>query len=379
MDFEKRPARPPAEAPRAAHAQPSQQQEGCLTAFVRIPVRIVVLVLVVPVRVVWDLLRAGGAPVRRRTRKFGRWLHGALLAPLGDALRWLGRAVFVAPWAALYRWVLTPLGHGLRRLGSLLRAGLVWCVLRLLVAPVARLYGALLTPLGHGLRWLARKVGATLLAGGRGARAVVAWCVRTLLVAPAVALYRHVLTPFGHGLRWCARVLVAVPAAWLYRTVLTPAGHGLARAARGFGRAVGWCVTTLLVRPVVWLGREAGAALGICWQVAGHVSRALGRGAVWLARNLVGRPLRRAYRGVLTPLGHWVRDEVWRPVRGAVREAAGTTREVLRAARASVRETRRSVWRALAGGGATDTPAVPPASPAVTVTAAAAPKTEAVK
>lgn len=43
---------------------PRQQQdatpEGCLAVAIRIPVRIVVLVLVVPVRMVWDALVVGG-------------------------------------------------------------------------------------------------------------------------------------------------------------------------------------------------------------------------------------------------------------------------------------------------------------------------------
>src|SRR3954463_8385146 len=47
-------------------AQPQQQAtpEGCLAVAIRIPVRIVVLVLVVPVRMVWDALVVVGRVLR---------------------------------------------------------------------------------------------------------------------------------------------------------------------------------------------------------------------------------------------------------------------------------------------------------------------------
>lgn len=71
--------------------------EGILTTLIRIPVRIVVLVLVLPARMVWDALTA-------------LW-HAAdrvLLRPLGRALLWLLDTLVLTPLAWLYTWVLTP-------------------------------------------------------------------------------------------------------------------------------------------------------------------------------------------------------------------------------------------------------------------------------
>ncbi|MFE0175075.1 hypothetical protein ACFWZ2_22405, partial [Streptomyces sp. NPDC059002] len=78
VDLEKRPARqaerPPSPAP--------PQAEGCLAVAIRIPVRIAVLVLVVPVRLVWDALAV-----------CGRFVYLKALRPVGrgvgTVLTWL--------------------------------------------------------------------------------------------------------------------------------------------------------------------------------------------------------------------------------------------------------------------------------------------------
>ncbi|CAM5676990.1 hypothetical protein SVIOM342S_03720 [Streptomyces violaceorubidus] len=66
---------------------------------VRIPVRIVVLVLVVPVRMVWDALVVAG-----------RFLQEAVFRPARAGVAWVGRAVFVWPFVGLWRYVVVPLG-----------------------------------------------------------------------------------------------------------------------------------------------------------------------------------------------------------------------------------------------------------------------------
>ncbi|MFG2096400.1 hypothetical protein ACGFN2_22860, partial [Streptomyces sp. NPDC048612] len=88
--------------------------EGCLTTAVRLPVRIVVLVLVVPVRLVWDALAA-----------LGRAVHRSVLRPVGRGLAWLGHTLVVVPvawaWRTLVvapavwfgRYVLAPVGRGI--------------------------------------------------------------------------------------------------------------------------------------------------------------------------------------------------------------------------------------------------------------------------
>ncbi len=276
--------------------------EGCLVVAVRMPVRIVALVLVVPVRMVWDALVV-----------VGRFLGDTVFRPLGRALAWVGRAVFVWPFVALWRWVLVPLGAALRWLGVVL-----------LVVPAGWLYRAVLTPLGHALSWLGRM----------------------LLVVPSVWLYRWLLTPVGHALAWCGRGLCALASLLV----------------AGIATALYWTVRVLVVWPasVVWrwvlapvgrvlavVAREVGAALGHAWRVAGYVSLAVGGALAAFFRWTVVEPARRVYRSVLTPVGHVVRDRVLRPVMEAARSVGRVTRDALHSVRVTVRQVRQDVRRAL--------------------------------
>lgn len=352
--------------------------EGCLVVAVRLPVRIVVFVLVVPLRMAWDVLVAGG-----------RLLHRAVLRPLGRGLSWAGRALFVWPWVALWRYVLVPVGAGLGWLGRVL-----------LVIPAVWLYGSVLGPVGRGAARVLRGVGAGLAWVLRGVGAGVAWVLRgvgaaLVWVGRGVAaglgwLYARALTPCGHAVVWLvrwlvivpARWLVVVPARWLYRYLLIPAGHGLVRCVRallwlvrtsaaGIGFVLYWAARLLLVLPAfaVWrwllvpvgrglaavgrvlavVGRELAAALGHAWRVAGHVSLAVGRFLRALLRWTVAVPARWAYRRLLTPVGHLVRDGVLRPAAEAARGAGRVVRQALAAARETARQTRADLRRALFG------------------------------
>ncbi|MET9804544.1 hypothetical protein [Streptomyces sp. NPDC006368] len=348
MDVEKR-------QQRAAPA-PHEGGEGCLTTVIRIPVRIVVLLLVVPVRMIRDVLVLCGSVLRRLVlrpldRALGR-VWDTVLAPVGRAVAWcaerLVRYAVVAPCSWLYRWVLAPVGRGTARLaggvatviGTVIRgiaAALVWTVSTLVVTPALRLYRVVLAPLGRG----------------------VGWTLWALLVRPWTALFRWVMTPLGHGLVWLfahtlvpfgrglvllGKVLIVVPAVFVYRWILTPVGRGLAAA-----------------------GREIVAAFAVAWRVAGYLSRAVGRALKWLARNLVGRPASWFHRNVCTPVGHAVRDHLWRPVREAAVEAGRSARAALGSVRETVRKARRDAWRALVGGARMDRPLEPVAAPARTL------------
>lgn len=298
------------------HRSPAEYEagEGCLTLLIRIPVRIVVLVVVLPVRMAWDALVVAA-----------RAAHRTLLRPLGRAL--------------------------------------------------VRLYEPVLVPVGHGLRWAYREL---LAPAGRGIRRAVGRMLLVLVVLPVTGLWRYVLVPLGHGAARLVEYLVVRPLRWLYREVLTPLGHGIGRlldklvrgiAAIGTGlwTAAVWLVRTLLVAPLRWLhrrllsplGREIAAAFGIAWQVAGHISRAVGRAVAWLARHLVGVPVAWAYRTVCTPVGHFLRDQIWAPARRAAVETGRAARSALRAAGETVRQARRDAWRALVGGGREPEPREP--------------------
>lgn len=311
MDLEKPAAHEPCQT------RPAEQ--GCVFAVVRIPVRIVAVLIVLPVRVVWDLLvLAARATHRHLLRPAGHavarvcgGLYGYVLAPVGRGLAWLVLAVCYWPWAALWRYVLAPAGAALWRwlLVPLARA-LVWpwvAVWRYVLVPgAAALYRYLLRPAGKGiervvlalvrylllpacagLTWLVRGIGVVL---GQLAKALLYWpwvaLWRYVVVPVAAGVHRYLLTPLGHGIAWAARAT--------YRYLLTPLGHFLAAV----------------------------------WHLAGRVSRALGRGLLWLWKGLVARPAAWVGRRVLTPAGHVVR-EVWRGARAAVREARASVRQAL--------------------------------------------------
>ncbi|MDQ0698697.1 hypothetical protein [Streptomyces sp. W4I9-2] len=341
--------------------------EGMLTTLIRIPVRIVVVVLVLPVRMVRDALTAlWHAADRVLLRPLGRalarlldtlvltpltWLYTSVLTPLGKAASWLAVALLLWPWIGLWRYVVVPVA----------RYGIA--------APAVWLYGAVLTPLGHGLRW----IGTALLApAARGLGTGLTWLLTTLLVLPVAGLWRHVIVP-------AVRYGLIIPVVWLYGAVLTPLGlgtawvlgklwqgtawvvgqvwRGIAATGRGLGIALAWLVMTLLVAPVSWayrrilapVGREIAAAFEVAWRIAGYVSRAVGRAIAWFAWHLIGAPVSWAYRTVCTPLGHFVRDWVWAPARRAAAETGRAARAALASARETVRQARRDAWRALVG------------------------------
>ncbi|OSC68291.1 hypothetical protein B5181_15030 [Streptomyces sp. 4F] len=328
VDLEKVPGAGPREEPvRRSEA------EGCLAVAVRIPVRIVALVLVLPVRMAWDALVVAG-----------RFLRDTVVRPVGRALAWAGRAVFVWPLVGLWRYVVVPLAKGIGWLGNVL-----------LVVPAVWLYRWVLTPVGHALGWFLTSVGAVLAALGRGLYSGLAWLARYLVVVPAAWFYAWVLTPVGHGLAWCGRGLL-----WCGRGVVWCLG----KAVTGVGMVLYWTARILLVLPAlaVWewvlvpvgrvlvvIGREVLNALGHAWRVAGQVSHAVGRALGALFRWTVAEPARWVYRSVLTPVGHAVRDTVLRPLAEAARGARRAGRQALRSARLSVRQARADLRRTLFG------------------------------
>ncbi|MDV9192736.1 hypothetical protein R6L23_31770 [Streptomyces sp. SR27] len=324
---------------------------------VRIPIRIVVLLVVLPVRMTWDALAAAA-----------RFLDRTALRPVGRGIAWvltgIGRGlawVFTGVGRGL-AWFFVRVGRGLARFCTLMGRGIavsaVW------------LYRWVLAPLGTGLLFLLEKV----------------------VFVPVAALFRYVLGPlFRYG--------VFVPARWFDRFVLTPVGralgwflprlgHGIAVTAAWLAKAVfvwPWAVlwrhllvpvvTYGLLRPLglLWkwvllpVAREVRDAFAVCWRVAGSVSRALGRALRWVAWNVVGRPALWAWRNVCTPVGHWVRDSVWVPARKAAVVSGRAVRDALASARAAVREARRDARRALVGGARSTEPGEPEAARARTL------------
>ncbi|MFE4060032.1 hypothetical protein ACFXP3_27685 [Streptomyces sp. NPDC059096] len=332
MDLDERPA--------YAHRRTDGPGAGCLTVAVRIPVRVVVLLLVLPVRLVWDALVATARGLDRiALRPLGRacaWLYTSVLTPVA---RGLARAVG-GPATAVWQWVVVPVV----RYGA--------------VVPAVWIHRYLLTPLGQGIRRLHETLLTPL---GRGLGVAVVWLGRALLVWPCATLWRYVVVPVAvHG--------VARPLRWAYRRLLTPLGRGCAGLLTVLGRGGVRLLTALayggvrllmllVVTPVTWgyrrilapVGREVRAAFAVAWRVAGYLSRAFWRALGLVAWQLVGRPARWTYRRVCTPLGHWTRDRVWAPARAAGAVAGRAARDALRWTAETVRGARRDVWGALTG------------------------------
>lgn len=308
---------------------------------VRLPVRIFVFLVVLPVRMVWD---AGVVAVR--------WLDRAVFRPLGRALWWVGRTVFVWPLVGLWRYVLVPLGKALAWLGNLVVVVPAGWLYRYVLVPLGHalvwLYGRVLTPFGHGVTVVLRGIAAVSAAIGLGVFAALAWLTRYLVLVPGAWLYRWVLTPVGHAVAWCAKGLV-----WLVGVLVTGIGTGLY-----------WITRILFVLPslAVWrwvlapagrvlavVAREIGDALGHAWRVAGYVSLAVGRFLGALVRWTVVEPARWMYARVLTPVGHMVRDAVLRPAAEAGRAVGRAVRQSLDSARATLRQARADLRRMLVG------------------------------
>jgi hypothetical protein len=329
-----------------------RQPDGCLTVAIRVPLRIVVLVLVVPVRMAWDALVVSGRflrdtvfrPLGRALLRAGKalfvwpfvvlWRH--VLVPLGKALAWLGTVLVVVPAGWVYRYLLTPVGQAVSWLARAVGAGLAW------------VYARVLCPIGHGVARLLTGIGTVLAAVGTGAYAAVAWLVRYLLVVPARWLYDWVLAPVGRAVTWCVRGL-----GWLLGVIAT-----------GIGIALYWILRVLLALPALalwrWVlaplgrflavvAREVGDALGHAWRIAGRISRAVGRALGTLFRWIFVEPVRWVYRTVLTPVGHVVRDAVLRPVAEGARVVGRAVREALAGARDTVRQARAEFRRMLLG------------------------------
>ncbi|MFF0479976.1 hypothetical protein [Streptomyces sp. NPDC004435] len=192
------------------------ENPGCLTGVARA----IALVVVLPLRLVWDALAWC-------FRQLWRWI----LAPVGRALGWLLHYVVVIPLRWLWEWVLVPVG---RALG--------WLLHHLLVIPLRWLWEWVLLPVGKAL-W---------------------WVVDLLVVTPLRLLWRYVLGPVcryvgaalawawriagrisravGLAIRWVLWNAIGRPLAWVYRVLLTPLGHWLRTwvwaPLASFGRAV---------------------------------------------------------------------------------------------------------------------------------------------
>ncbi|MEU9385694.1 hypothetical protein AB0D38_34120 [Streptomyces sp. NPDC048279] len=262
MNTQKQPQRRP---------QPqTPQPEGCLVVAIRIPARVFVFLVVLPVRLLWDAFAAVARFLwRHLVVAVARFLWRYVLTPAGRAVAWLLHVLLVVPLTWLYRYLLTPLGHGL-----------AWLYARVLT-PVGHAVLRLLAPVGKAVAWMTGQLATALY-----------WTARILLVLPAVALWRWILTPVGHVLGIVLReILDALGHAW------RAAGH----VARALGRVLGTLFRWILLEPARLLYRTVLTPVGHvvsdlvlhpAAQVARAVSRAVRQARADLRRALFGEPAR---------------------------------------------------------------------------------------
>ncbi|GAA2151206.1 hypothetical protein [Actinomadura napierensis] len=288
-------------------------------AWLVVPARVIALIVVVPFRLLYDLLRVIGRGIAACWRVLVR--------------------IPVAVAVALYRWLLRPLGlvlwWPLRMLGLGIAIAARW-LYRYVLTPIGRFLGfVLLRPLwalARGLAWLGMWIGRGFAWLFRGIGRVLA----VIFVLPLVLLWRYVLLPPLLGLAWLARAIGrCIAAAWRVFAA------GVAWSWRQTGRFFGWLLRVFVVVPARALWRYVlapiGAAIAGTWRLAARILS-------WLWRTLIVAPVRVLVVIPLRWFGTNVLAPIWRGIGAAWRV---TVRDPLRAVRRTMRETSREVRRTL--------------------------------
>lgn len=197
-------------------------------SWIQNPVRAVALLVVVPLRLLWEL-----------TGAVTRFLHRFLLTPVASFLT---------------RYVVRPLRWLLVRL---IWPPVRWLFVHLVWRPLVWLYRHLVAA---PLQWLARLLTPPLRVLRRGLLVLLAWIVRRLAwIAPGVRAVGRVLWA---AVTWAWRIGGAV-AVVVYRALLHPIWLALRWVWRHlFAPAVRWS-REVVWRPVAAATREVLAALGL--------------------------------------------------------------------------------------------------------------------
>ncbi|HXA61041.1 MAG TPA: hypothetical protein VNW94_17920, partial [Streptosporangiaceae bacterium] len=149
------------------------RQENDLPGCISWPFRLIALVIVVPVRLLWEALAV-----------IGRFLRRYLLAPLGRVIT----VLILRPGA----WLIT----------TLVVIPLRWLVVTFMIVPGAWIYRRVVAPAGRWLwRWVLRPI---CVAAGLLILTPVAWMAE--LTAAVLELLYHLVRPglaaFGEALLW---------------------------------------------------------------------------------------------------------------------------------------------------------------------------------
>ncbi|MGI5166493.1 hypothetical protein ACQEU3_19280 [Spirillospora sp. CA-253888] len=330
-----------APAAHAEHAAAPARPAG--PPWIVVPARIIALVVVLPVRLCYELLRGLFRSPRWLARQLGRGaraFYEHVLAPIGRGFAWVGRGI----WAGV-RVVGSGLGwlwhNAVARPLHWLLVGVLWAALRLFGRETGKLgrwfYRTLLAPVGRALAAvLDLLVVRPLAAVARGAwwllrmTAVgVGKAVEWLVVLPLTLLWRYVLWPPLAALGWAARWFGGLVARFARGTGMVLLAFwnaftgSLAWAWRVTGSGLRWLGRVLFVIPALFVWRYALRPV------------ALGVAAAW--RVTVVAPARWVKASVLLPVGRGTRA-AWRvSVREPIAWVGATARETGREVRLQVR------------------------------------------
>lgn len=195
-----------------------EPDEGRLYAVIRWPARIIAVIVVVPLRLLWELLKSIGKGIRILC-----WTW--FLRPILKGLKILLWHRFLRPILTFVaRCVLVPIGHAIARVVKRLRRPPFVVPIRyLLIKPGALLCRYVLAPVGrYVLAPVAfALIGALWFAGG------VSTAVFTfLIVRPLSWLWRAVLVPIRNH--------VLAPIGRAIRAILRPIGNAAREVFRAF-------------------------------------------------------------------------------------------------------------------------------------------------
>ena len=215
-----------ARKPGGAAARPTgvnSEAPGCLV--------IPALIVVVPLRLLWEVLSAiGRFAGAYLLRPLGWLLYHGVVRPLGwllrvlvlIPLRWIGATIIVPFGRLILRYLLRPVWLALAWMGVLL------------LTPFLYVAGWI----GRGLAALWRLLRPVLVATARfiaHAWRLAGVVLFHVLVRPAVWIWQNVVMPVLRGLRWTWRAVVVPLARWLR----THVGEPVRAAARSVFKALG--------------------------------------------------------------------------------------------------------------------------------------------
>mmetsp|Transcript_16821 Transcript_16821/g.36182 ORF Transcript_16821/g.36182 Transcript_16821/m.36182 type:complete len:687 (+) Transcript_16821:102-2162(+) len=292
----------------------------------------------------WGLCAAGRTTLRAASAVWEMLTRAAncvyeyVLTPIGHGMSRVGSFVYnCAAWVAncIYDWILTPIGQGISWTGR--------AILDYILKPTGQAICWGCSKLWQGIKWIGEEIVAPCLRHTfRGIGWVVGkicyGCVWVLsrgiygICYGLYHLYTDVLVPLGSCIsEGCSKV---------YALVVLPLGRMLAYGCRAVGSGL-YYVGSAVGGGLYFVGSSVASGVGF-------VARSLVAGAAWISRNIVVPVAEKTYAYVIKPVGaviSWIGSGLWAAGRLAWGAAAAVASRVAAVA-AVIGEACRSVLSA---------------------------------